>query len=110
LFRSRLFLDLQFGGVDLPQDRLGARQERLAQLGQPDRSAQAIEQLRAKFILELADLLRQRRLCQVFLWRGAGKASRPGDGARISELKNTFGMQPSRQGLCCLLYATRVTA
>jgi hypothetical protein len=37
-------------------------------------------------MLELADLLRQRGLCQVFLVCGAGKASRPGYGAKVSEL------------------------
>src|SRR5439155_25355178 len=83
---SRQLLNLQFGVRNLPQNSFGARQERLAELSHPHTAAQAVKQFGAKFIFELADLLRQRGLRQVFLLGGASEAAGPGHGAEISEL------------------------
>ena len=47
------------------EQRACTRKKQLAGLGEPDRTAIPLQQRHAELILELADLLAQRRLCDV---------------------------------------------
>src|SRR5207245_11272878 len=84
LFRS--FDDVPFGGFQFAKDGVGARQKRLAKLGKPDGAAEAVEEPRAEFILQLEDLLGKRRLGYVRLFRGAAERAGLSHGAEVAEL------------------------
>ena len=72
--------------VDLAQ-RLGrVADEVLAGFGQHDALADAVEQRAADLLLELADLVRQRRLRDVNALGGAGEAQALGERREIAEV------------------------
>jgi hypothetical protein len=58
----------------------------LSQLGKASGTAQAIEESRAKFVFQLADLLRQRRLRNVRLPRGTAETAGVHNGAKVAKL------------------------
>ena len=70
-------VDLGARAVDLGEDAAGARGDRLPGLGRGDAAARALEQRRAELLLEPADLVRQRRLGDVELLRGAREVAVP---------------------------------
>jgi hypothetical protein len=86
-------VDLLASGVDLRQDAAGASGDRLPRVGRRDATAGALEQRRPEFGLEAADLVRQRRLGEVELLRGAGEVAMPRDRlhtSQLSELHPTY--------------------
>jgi hypothetical protein len=64
----------------------GVRQERLTRGRHPDPPAEALEQRRAQFLLQLADLHRQRRLRQVQPFGGLGEAALLGHRDHVTKL------------------------
>src|SRR5262249_50001486 len=86
LFGSRYFLDFQLGGVDLVQDSFGTRQERFAHLREAHDASEPVKQSGSEFLLQLAYLLRERRLREVFVLGGPRKVACPGHRTKITEL------------------------
>src|SRR5579885_3317718 len=78
--------DVAAGGFEFVQHGAGARKKRLADVRQADAAAKPVEEARAEFIFELEDLLRQRGLRNMGLFRGAREAARLGDRAEVAKL------------------------
>lgn len=72
--------------LELLEDTRRVSREQLAGAGQLDAAADPLHQRHAGGLLELADLLRDRRLRQVQLERGARHAAVAGDGVERREL------------------------
>jgi hypothetical protein len=80
------FDDVAFGGFQFAKDGVGAREKRLPKLGEPDGAAEAVEEAGAEFILQLEDLLGERRLGYVRLFRSAAERASLSYGAEVTEL------------------------
>ena len=76
----------QHGRLGALQDVLRAGQEGAARVVQRHAPAVAVEQRRADFLLQLADLLRQRRLRHAQLFGGAGEVFGLGGGDEITQV------------------------
>ena len=79
-------VDLRACAVHLGEDTAGARGDRLARLGRGDAAARALEQRGAELLLEPPDLVRQRRLGEVELLRGAREVAVPRHRLHASQL------------------------
>ena len=79
-------VDLAAHAVDLGDHGARPRRDRVAGLGRGDAAARALEQLRSELGLEAADLVRERRLRDVKLVRGAGEVAVARDRLDVSEL------------------------
>ena len=82
-------VDLRARAVDLREDAAGSRGDRLSCLGRGDAAARALEQRGAELLLEPPDLVRQRRLREVELLRGAREVTVPRhrlDASQLPEL------------------------
>ncbi len=79
-------LQLGAGGVQLRQHAAGAGDERLAGAGQRDAAGRPLDQRRPQLPLELADLLRQRRLRDVAAQRGAREVALVGERDEVAQL------------------------
>lgn len=79
-----LFDNVAASGFEFAQDSAGAWEKCFAEFGEAHGAAEAIEEPRAKFILELEDLLRKRRLGDVRLLGGARERAGVSDGAEIT--------------------------
>jgi hypothetical protein len=71
-------------GFEFAQDCSGTRQERFTDFGEADGAAKSIEQPRAELRFQFQDLLGQRWLGNVAVFRSARKAARIGDSAKIA--------------------------
>jgi hypothetical protein len=80
------FDDVAFGGFQFAKDGVGAREKRLAKLGEPHGAPEAVEEAGAEFILQLEDLLGERRLGYVRLFRSAAERASLSHGAEVTEL------------------------
>jgi len=80
------FDDVTLGSFQFTKDGVSSRKKRLAKLGEPDGAAEAVEETRAEFILQLEDLLGKRRLGYVRLFRGAAERAGLSHGAEVAEL------------------------
>jgi hypothetical protein len=92
-----LFDDFAFGGFEFAQDGASVRKKSLAELGEADAAPEAVEQARAEFVLELEDLLGQRRLGDVRLFGGAREGKSFGDGAKVAKLVEFHGTVSRRK-------------
>ena len=82
-------VDFRTRAVQLGQDTSSPRREKLSGLGWSDAAAGALEQRRTQLLLELSNLVRQRRLSDVELLRGSGemaKADHCLDSPELSQL------------------------
>ncbi len=73
-------------GFEFAEDGAGAGKKRLADFGEADGTAEAIEEASAEFVLEFADLLGERGLRDVGLTGRAAEAAGVDDGAEVAEL------------------------
>jgi len=78
--------DVAPGGFEFAEDGAGAWKKGLAEIGEANRTPEAIEQARAQFVFQLEDLLGERRLRDVRLLGGAAEGAGFGDAAEIAEL------------------------
>ena len=79
-------VELAADAVDLGEHAPAPGRDRLPGLGRDDAAAGALEELRAELGLEPPDLVRERRLGDVELLRGAGEVAMPGDRLGVDEL------------------------
>jgi hypothetical protein len=79
-------VDLFARGIDLGEDTPGSRGDGVACLGGGDAAARALEQRGAQFLLEPSDLVRERRLGEVELRRGAREMAVPRHRLNASQL------------------------
>ena len=78
--------DFVFGGGEFVEDGTRAREEGVAQLGEADGAAEAIEEAATEFGFEFEDLLGERGLRDVAALGGTGEGTGVGDGAEVAEL------------------------
>ena len=83
--------DFVAGALDIAQDALGAVEQFLAGLGQPDAAIGAGEQGSVELVLEPLHLPGQRRLCDLQMRRGAGDAAEFGDADEVVEAAQFHG-------------------
>jgi hypothetical protein len=77
--------------VDLAQRGRHVAAQDLAGLGHAHLLAAAVEQGRTQLVLQLLDLVRQRRLRDVQALRRAGEVQRLGDGVEVAEVAQFHG-------------------
>ena len=77
--------------VDLLQGPHREGEEQLAGLGRDDLLADAVEERLADLVLELADLVRERRLGDVHALGGAGEAEALGEGDEVAKMPQLHG-------------------
>ena len=93
-FGSRHFLDLGARLADAPQNFSCLGQEGFAEVREPGEAREAVEKFGAEFILELAHLLRKRRLRDVLLLGRARKISRARHRAEVAQLMQLHALRP----------------
>src|SRR5690242_13466427 len=79
---------LNFGTrlADLAENLSGLGKKCFSEIGEPGKTREPIKEPGAEFVLELANLLRERGLCDVLLFGGARKVSGASDRTEISQL------------------------
>jgi len=77
--------------VDLAQCARRVGEEQLARLGRHHLAADALEERLADLLLELADLVRERRLGDVDVRRGAREAQAVGQGHEVAQVSQLHG-------------------
>ncbi len=80
------FDDVASGGFQFAKDGAGAWEKRLAKLGKPNGAAEAVEEASAQFVLELHDLLGERRLGNVGLFGSAAERAGFSHRAEVTKL------------------------
>jgi hypothetical protein len=85
---ERIFLldDVAARSFEFAEDGTGTGKKRLADVGEADGAAEAVEKAGAEFVFELEDLLGERRLRDVRLLGGAAEGAGFGDGAEVAKL------------------------
>src|SRR4029077_6030752 len=73
-------------GFEFSQHAASAWEKGAAEVGEPDGTAQAVEQSRSEFLFELANLLGKRRLGDVGKLRRAAETIGFSDGAEVAKL------------------------
>jgi hypothetical protein len=86
-----LFVDVAPGGFEFAKDGASAREKGFAEIGEADGASETIEEACAKFVLELANLLGERRLRDVGLFGAAAETAGFDDGTEITELVEFHG-------------------
>jgi hypothetical protein len=85
-FDLHAFGEFVLGDGEFVEDGSGAREECLAEIGEADGAAEAVEEAPAEFGFEFQDLLGKRRLGDVAFFGGAGEGAGFGDGGEVAEL------------------------
>ena len=93
-------VDLFARGVDLGEHPAGAPRDGDARVGRDDAAARALEQRRAQLLLEPADLVRQRRLGEMELLRGAREVAVPRHRLHASQLPELHAINRNPRSLC----------
>ncbi len=89
--------DFVLGGGELVEDGAGAREKRLAEVGEANGAAQAIKQAAAEFGFELEYLLGEGRLRNVATLGSAGEGARVRDRTEVAKLVEFHGRAVSRK-------------
>ena len=90
-FGLQAFGDFVLGGGEFVEDRAGTWEKGLAEFGEADRAAKAVEEAATEFGFELEDLLGERGLRDVAFFGGSGEGAGVGDGAEVAKLVEFHG-------------------
>ena len=96
-------IDLLTCTVHFRQDAASASSDRLSRLGRADPAARALEQRSSQLLLEPADLVRERRLGDAELFRGAGEVAVSSHRLDSSQLPELHGNNRRTRSLPCEL-------
>jgi hypothetical protein len=95
--------------VQFGERATGPPKDKLARLGHLHLPGGAAQQLDTQLALEPADLLRDRRLCDVKLQRRPGERAAPGNGVQVTELAELHAAAQAIAAAseCCQSFALR---